>query len=154
MSKGVKKGKSLGTIETLSMEKYQKDLEKIKEKKNAARSAMRKKLEKKVYKFQKDPKKVEKKFNKKKKEGELTDKDILLAFICLELTPMVHGATIQIRGASEMALINNKEKPVKDIVQYLPKSFPMTNGFMALIEPEIDKLARRLKKHYKQVYSK
>lgn len=143
--------------ETLSMEKYQKDLEKAKEKRAGAREAMRKKLDKQGYIFQKDQEKLEKRFNKKKKEGTLTDKDILEAFINLELTPMVHGATIQIRSGAEKAILDATVEGKTDGLKArnaLPGSFSMTAGVMALIEPETKKLQRRLKEFYKDLYGK
>ena len=143
--------------ETLSMEKYQKELEAIKEKRTLQREVMRKKLENNKYRFQKDIVKFEKYYNEKKKEGTLTDKDMLDAFICLEITPMVHAATIQIRSGSEKVILDNtdtlgKVDSVKARVA-LPGSFSMTSGFMALIEPELEKMQRKMKKFYKELYT-
>ena len=144
--------------ENLELKKYEKDLQDIKDKRAKQRDDMRKKLEKKGYRFQKDIEKFEKHFNKKKKEGKLTEKDILDAFICLEITPMVHAATVQIRSGSENALLHNKDTLGKIDEQKarlsLPTSWAMTNGFMALIEPTLEGLQRKLKKFYKDLYTK
>lgn len=140
----------LGTQENLSIEKYKKDLDKIKDKRSFDRDTMRKKLDKKGFKFQKDAESIEKKFNQKKKEGSLTDLDLLLSFIALDLTPMVHAAMVQVRSSNELVVRTTKD--YKDACAKLPTSFSMTNGMMALIEPEIEKFARQLKEHYKKVY--
>lgn len=140
----------LGTQENLSIEKYQKDLDKIKDKRTFDREVMRKKLEKKGFKFQKDAQSIEKKYNEKKKEGTLTDQDLLLSFITLDLTPMVHAAMVQVRSANEMVV--RRTKDIKDVYGKLPTSFSMTNGMMALIEPGIEKFTKQLKEHYKKVY--
>ena len=143
-------GKNIGVQENLSLSKYRKDLEKIKQTRGLSRERMKKKLEKRGYKFQKDWGKVEKRMKKKRDDGEITDKDILLEGICLKIAPMISGAAIQIRSSFELSIPDNERLAVS---KNFPSTVNLTHGVMALLEPEIETLAKELKEFYKKLYS-
>lgn len=139
--------------ESLSLKKFQKDIEKAKEKRSAERQRMKDKLEKQGYIFQKDHMKLEAKL---KKKDNPTEKDLLEKLICLNITPIVHGASVQIRSGSEEAIVRSKraDGTIDELKarQALPGSHAMTHGFMALLEPEIRKFQKELKAFYKDLY--
>jgi len=134
---------NLATQENISMEKFAADLKEQREKQNKRRAAMSKKLVDKKFDFQRDWEVVEKDLKGK----ELSDDEIYLKALCLRIAPMVSGASIQIRSAFEKSLPGKKRMK---LMEAMPKTIEIQNGIMALLEPEIKKLCKDLKKYYEK----